>query len=58
MIAALKQAIAIYTDDPAWVRVRPPLVELTPDQAELLAAELNAIAFAMPQKGRRQKAEV
>src|SRR5881409_1041433 len=44
-IAALKQAIAIYTDDPAWRTVRPPLVELTPDQAELLAAELRAIGF-------------
>ena len=33
MIAALKQAIAIYADDPAWTKVRPPLVELTPDQA-------------------------
>src|ERR1043166_1353795 len=29
MISALKQAIAIYTKDPAWARVRPPLVELT-----------------------------
>src|SRR5206468_8605866 len=27
MIAALKQAIAIYADDPAWRTVRPPLVE-------------------------------
>ena len=27
MIAALKQAIAIYADDPEWARVRPPLVE-------------------------------
>ena len=45
MIAALKQAIAIYTYDPAWRTVRPPLVELTPDQAELLAAELRAIGF-------------
>src|SRR5207245_2475729 len=26
MIAALKQAIAIYADDPAWRTVRPPLV--------------------------------
>src|SRR6267142_6353881 len=34
MIAALKQAIAIYTDDPEWTRVRPPLVELTPEQAK------------------------
>src|SRR6266700_3888422 len=34
MIAALKQAIAIYADDLAWRTVRPPLVELTPDEAK------------------------
>src|SRR3954454_21086035 len=39
MIAALKQAIAIYADDPAWARVRPPLVELTAAQAQTLASE-------------------
>jgi 4-hydroxy-tetrahydrodipicolinate synthase len=48
MIAALKQAIAIYADDPAWSRVRPPLVELTPDQEKMLAADLKAIGFTMP----------
>jgi 4-hydroxy-tetrahydrodipicolinate synthase len=48
MIAALKQAIAIYANDPEWTRVRPPLVELTPEQANLLAADLKAIGFAMP----------
>ena len=37
MIAALKQAIAIYTNDPAWAKVRPPLVELTAEQARALA---------------------
>lgn len=47
MIAALKQAIAIYTKDPPWSRVRPPLVEITPEQAKTLAAELSAIGFAM-----------
>ena len=47
MIAALKQTIAIYADDPAWRTVRPPLVELTPDQANLLAVELETIKFAM-----------
>jgi 4-hydroxy-tetrahydrodipicolinate synthase len=41
MIAALKQAIAIYGNDPEWTRVRPPLVELTTQQAKLLAADLN-----------------
>ena len=48
MIAALKQAIAIYADDPAWRTVRPPLVEFTPEQAGTLAAELKAISFTMP----------
>jgi 4-hydroxy-tetrahydrodipicolinate synthase len=48
MIAALKQAIAIYADDPAWRTVRPPLIELTPEQANTLAAELKAIGFTMP----------
>jgi len=45
MIAALKQSIAIYTDDPEWTRVRPPLVELTPEQARTLSEELSAIGF-------------
>src|SRR6266567_202479 len=47
MIAALKQAIAIYASDPEWARVHPPLVELTTKQAKLLAAELKTIGFAM-----------
>jgi 4-hydroxy-tetrahydrodipicolinate synthase len=52
MIAALKQAIAIYADDPAWRTVRTPLVELTPEQATTLAAELKAISFTMPGIGK------
>ena len=47
MIAALKQAIAIYGNDPEWARVRPPLVELTTEQARKLAAELKKIEFSM-----------
>jgi 4-hydroxy-tetrahydrodipicolinate synthase len=47
MIAALKQAIAIYRNDPEWARVRPPLVELTTEQARFLAMELSAIGFTM-----------
>ena len=50
MIAALKQAIAIYADDPAWRTVRPPLVEFTPEQAKTLAAELKAIGFRWESK--------
>jgi 4-hydroxy-tetrahydrodipicolinate synthase len=53
MIAALKQAIAIYWNDAEWTRVRPPLVELTTEQAKLLAAKLKAIGFAMPGAGQR-----
>jgi 4-hydroxy-tetrahydrodipicolinate synthase len=45
MIAALKQAIAIYTCDPGWARVRPPLVGLTTEQANMLAADLKAVGF-------------
>jgi dihydrodipicolinate synthase/N-acetylneuraminate lyase len=47
MIAALKQAIAIYANDPEWARVRAPLVELTAEQANLLAEQLRASGFAM-----------
>ncbi len=54
MIAALKQAIAIYRNDPEWNRVRPPLVELTTAQAKLLTTELKAIRFAMPEHGRSE----
>ncbi len=47
MIAALKQAIAIHANDSEWARVRPPLIELTTEQAKLLAEQLRAIGFAM-----------
>jgi len=47
MIAALKQAIAIYAEDREWIRVRPPLVELTTEQAKLLGTKLRSIGFAM-----------
>jgi 4-hydroxy-tetrahydrodipicolinate synthase len=56
-IAALKQAIAIYADDPAWRTVRPPLVELTPEQAKTLAAELKAIGFTMPRMSRPEASD-
>jgi 4-hydroxy-tetrahydrodipicolinate synthase len=47
MISALKQGIAICANDPAWAKVRPPLVELTAEQVTALAAELKAISFTM-----------
>lgn len=43
MIAAMKQALAIYRNDPGWATVRPPLVGLTPEEARFLAAELKKI---------------
>jgi len=52
MIAALKQAIAIYANDPEWARVRAPLVELTTAQAKLLAYKLKAIGFAIRNQER------
>jgi 4-hydroxy-tetrahydrodipicolinate synthase len=56
LIAALKQGIAIYAKDPAWGKVRPPLVELTAEQAKTLAAELKAISFTMPGLKRAEAA--
>lgn len=52
MIGALKQGIAIYANDPAWAKVRPPLTELTAEQAKSLAAELKQIGFTMPRLKR------
>jgi 4-hydroxy-tetrahydrodipicolinate synthase len=48
MIAAMKQALALYRNDPEWTRVRPPLVELTTEEAKLLATELEAIGLETP----------
>ncbi len=48
MISALKQGIAIYANDRAWAKMRPPLVELTAEQTKTLAAELKAISFTIP----------
>jgi 4-hydroxy-tetrahydrodipicolinate synthase len=48
MISALKAAISIYSGDPEWVNVRPPLLSLTAEQKTQLAGELKAIGFEMP----------
>jgi 4-hydroxy-tetrahydrodipicolinate synthase len=55
MISALKQGIAIYANDPAWAKVRPPLVELTAEQAKTLTAELKTISFTMAGLKRVEK---
>ena len=48
MIAALKQVVAHYSGDAAWARLRPPLVELTAEQAKNLVANLAGLGFTMP----------
>ena len=48
MIPALKAAIAHYGQDAAWATVRPPLVELTLEQARALVSELDRKRFTMP----------
>jgi len=51
MMAALKAVIAHWGRDPEWVTVRPPLVELAPEQTNSLVAELGARNFDMPGLG-------
>ena len=51
MIPALKQVIAHYSHDPAWVTVRPPLTELTVAQAHAVIAGLQQLGFTMPGLG-------
>jgi len=48
MIPALKQAVAHWSSDPDWARVRPPLVELTATQSMALLADLERLGFSMP----------
>ena len=48
MIPALKSAISHYGDDPDWITVRPPLVELDEAQRANLVERLDAVGFSMP----------
>mgnify|MGYP000112019528 CR=1 FL=1 len=48
MIPALKAAIAHYAGDPAWLRLRPPLVELGTGEIAALIERLTAAGFSMP----------
>jgi len=52
MIPALKLAIAHYSDDSAWVTVRPPLVELDDAQRNALVQALRSVGFSMPDLGK------
>jgi 4-hydroxy-tetrahydrodipicolinate synthase len=48
MIAGMKTAVAHYSKDPEWLRVRPPLMQLSADQQAKLLSELQKINFSMP----------
>ena len=48
MIPALKAIVAHYGSDPAWLPVRPPLVELTAEQRAKLIQGLEERKFIMP----------
>ena len=47
MIPALKAITAHFGNDPAWRTVRPPLVELAPEQDKQVITELKAAGFSM-----------
>ena len=48
MIPALKAVTAHFGNDPQWRTVRPPLVELAPEQEKQVITELKAAGFSMP----------
>jgi 4-hydroxy-tetrahydrodipicolinate synthase len=48
MIAGMKTAVAHYSNDPEWLRVRPPLMQLAAEQQAQLLSELKQINFSMP----------
>jgi 4-hydroxy-tetrahydrodipicolinate synthase len=48
MIPALKATIAHFAADAEWMTVRPPLVELTPEQQVQMIRELGDVGFDMP----------
>ena len=47
MIPGMKAAIAHYSGDPNWLRVRPPLLSLSAEQQNKLVHELQRIDFQM-----------
>lgn len=47
MIPALKATVAHFAEDPAWRRVRPPLVELDEAQRLEMISDLERLGFVM-----------
>jgi 4-hydroxy-tetrahydrodipicolinate synthase len=48
MIAGMKTAVAHFSNDAEWLRVRPPLMQLNAEQQAQLISELKQINFSMP----------
>lgn len=48
MIPALKAATAHFSNDPEWLRVRPPVTELTDTQLQQLQSAMANANFTMP----------
>jgi 4-hydroxy-tetrahydrodipicolinate synthase len=48
MIAGMKTAVAHYSKDSEWLRVRPPLMQLSAEQQAKLLSELQKMNFSMP----------
>ncbi|MBU3620506.1 dihydrodipicolinate synthase family protein [Polynucleobacter sp. CS-Odin-A6] len=48
MIAGMKTAVAHYSKDAEWLRVLPPLMQLSADQQAKLLGELQKMNFSMP----------
>ena len=48
MIAGMKTAVAHYSKDPEWLRVRPPLMQLSTDDQAKILNELKQVNFSMP----------
>ena len=48
MIAGMKTAVAHYSKDAEWLRVRPPLMQLSAEQQAKLLSELQKMNFSMP----------
>jgi 4-hydroxy-tetrahydrodipicolinate synthase len=51
LIPAMKAAIAWKTGRRDWVHVRPPLVDLGPEQQQTLRSSLDQVGFTMPDAG-------
>jgi len=48
MIPALKALVAHFSDEPAWQRVRPPLLDLANEEQGALLKRLQHVNFQMP----------